>query len=635
MTLNSESISSCNGSYIKLGASAEGRTISFSYPCEGEEKVSLIVYRRGETDILAEFPMEKADYEGSIRTIVLKGVSASQIEYNYRVGGRIVQDPAADVIVGRAPFGDLSDRDEHQVRCRIAQAGFKWGEDRQLSIPYADVVAYALHVRGFTMQKNSRVRHRGTFAGLKEKISYLSDLGINQVVLMPAYEFEEASRGSVVDTVASYYRYMSSDEARKGDKDHKQAAQIISHSAKKLNYWGYTTSWYFAPKFGFSATGKPDVEFKEMVKAMHAAGIEVIMEFAFDEEISMDYILQCLSHWVRDYHVDGFVLQTSQMVAELAARSELLRGAKLITGYFDTSRFYAKGRRTKTVSLADLNGGFKEDCRRLLKGDEGMLTPFVTRMKTAPADKAVYNYMASHDGFTLMDAVSYDKKHNEENGEQNRDGSSSDFSWNCGVEGPTRKKAIMSLRYRQIRNAFSMLLLSQGTPMLLAGDEFGNSQGGNNNPYCIDSEVSWVNWAALKQGAGIHEFVKQLIAFRKEHRILHTGKELSGGDTTSCGYPDFSCHGERAFYGGFEYQDRHIGLMYCGKAAGEEGFIYTAYNLHWDEKSFALPSLPKGQVWKKVIDTTGEVTDIDEKQFVLPGRCVCVLVSAAETSDEE
>jgi len=236
----------------------------------------------------------------------------------------------------------------------------------------------------------------------------------------------------------------------------------------------------------------------------------------------------------------------------------------------------------------------------------------------------------------MMDLVSYDKKHNDENGEFGQDGAESEYSWNCGVEGPTRKRQIRQLRLRQIKNAFAMLLLSKGTPMLLAGDEAGNSQGGNSNPYCLDSPVTWVDWGSRKTSHEIFSFVKELIAFRKAHPILTGG---GSAQTVSCGYPAFSCHSERAWFAATDYQTRHAGLMYCGLENGEETFIYVACNFHWDPQSFALPYLPEGLAWHTVISTgqeeaAGSASADAEicREFTLPGRTIKVLLSGKKAA---
>ena len=612
-----------SGQYNGPGTQVEEDGITFSFVTEQCEKVELLIYQGMTDKLLASVPMELQPWRGTVRCKKVSGLKPEQITYNYLVDGKEVVDPAARVVLGRPVFGDPKVPGPHQVRGSFIKKGFDWKDDRLLSIPYEDVTAYYLHVRGFTKNRRSGVSHKGTFRGIIEKIPYLTDLGVNQLILMPAYEFNEIMREEAPK--AGPFRNMA--------PNGQDPEAVPAEDKWKLNYWGYTTSNYYAPKCSYSAGSKPDVEFKEMVRALHQAGIEVIMEFAFPDDYGLGFIERCLSWWAVEYHVDGFSMLTRTDYIQALARYPLLKRIKLMGPFFDIS---GKDRLAFPQRfLADYNDGFKTDCRKMLKGDEGMLGGFVDRMKANDDQKAVMNYITGHDGFTLMDLVSYDSKHNEENGEQNQDGPQTDYSWNCGVEGPTRKKAILALRLRQMKNAMSMLLLAQGTPVLLAGDEFGNSQKGNNNPYCIDSELTWVDWQhkSDKLGAELYEFTKQLIAFRKTHQVFHLNRRLTGSDEISCGYPDFSCHAEHAWYGDYTFQSRHIGLMYCRMDGQNREFVYIAYNFHWDPQSFALPYLPTGMNWKIVMDTSGgeiagsgkETAEEQVRQVTVPGRCICVL----------
>ena len=338
---------------------------------------------------------------------------------------------------------------------------------------------------------------------------------------------------------------------------------------KRLNYWGYTKAFHFAPKRAYAATKDPVREFKDMVKTMHRLGIEVLMEFYFPEGCSPRYITECLQYWVQEYHVDGFHVRGVQGICNLMATDPLFADTKLLNIYFPVEEIYGKKNLPKKRMVAECNDGFMIDVRRFLKGDEESLKAFAERMRRNPKGSGLINYIASHDGFTLCDLVSYEERHNEDNGEQNRDGRVQNYSWNCGEEGKSRKKKILELRNRQMKNAWCMLLLSAGTPMILAGDEFCNSQLGNNNPYCLDNEISWLDWKGYKSGnSEMFRFVKNLIAFRKKHKILHMGQELSMTDSLSCGFPGISYHSSSAWYGELDGQNRKIGVMYCGKYAG-------------------------------------------------------------------
>lgn len=588
------------GVYRTSGPFVQRDGINFCLAAEGEDAVLLILYRRGSHEEIGEFPMYRSPLIKNRWTLKISGVRASDIEYNFKIGREIVTDPCARLVCGREKFGDLSSRTEHQIRAAIPYLKFDWSQDVRLHIPYEDVIAYGLHVRGFTKSRYSKVRNKGTFRGITEKIPYLNSLGVNLIMLLPAYDFEDAPNAMAVVNLPSY----AENAQMKNTSGHRQV--------RHLNYWGFSEAAYFAPKASFAAGKHPDIEFKEMVLALHKAGIEVIMDFSFPDKIDVEYIISCLTNWITEYHVDGFRLMVRPELAQILAKCPSLSGVKLISAWFDTDYIFGSVH-PAVRRLADMNDGFKNAARRILKSDEGMAQEFVDRSRANSSDKAVINYLTGHDGFTLGDMVSYDRKHNEENGEMNRDGAGINYSWNCGAEGPTRKKSVLQLRMRQMKNAMAELYLSQGTPLIMAGDEFGNSQGGNNNPYGIDSEVTWVDWKSERTNAQLADFVKELIALRKKYRILHMNRPMTGNDQISCGYPDFSCHSGRAWYGAFDYQSRSIGVMYCGMHAGEEEFIYIAYNFYWDEQEFGLPYLPKGMKWETALSTAGEALKVKEK----------------------
>ncbi len=609
---------SCTG----LGATIETDGIVFSAAVPEGQEAQLLLYREGLEEPTDSIPLVWQPFQGMVRSVKVFGIDPKQAAYNFLIDGNVVADPNARLVEGLVPFGDSKNRAPSKVRGRLLSESFSWKEDRSPRIPYEDLILYELHVRGFTMQKNSGVRHKGTFQGVKEKIPYLKELGVNAVLLLPAYEFDEIVRNQVPGAVLP-----------------PEGGESLSQN--RLNYWGYGKGFYFAPKRSYAASDHPDTEFKSMVRAFHENGMEVLMQFSFPAPVDVTMAADALRFWVREYHVDGFHLLTDRESAEALAKDPFLMGTKLIADYFPTGKIYAGTRLSEEKTLAECNDTFKICARRLLKGDENQLGEFLSCVRRNPHDYGVINYLTGHDGFTLMDLVSYEKKHNEENGEQNRDGSDVNFSWNCGAEGPTRKRSVLRLRMQQMKNAFAMLLLSQGTPLILAGDEFGNSQSGNNNPYCLDNEVSWVDWSRRKPNQELFLFVQQLIEFRKNHRILHMREELTGSDLRSYGYPDISCHGSRAWFGAYDYTSRHVGLMYCGYYAGAEEFLYVAYNFYWENRTLALPYLPEGMHWRLVLSSSGEDAgkeDADsflERTFEMPPRCVKILLGEKFKQEEQ
>lgn len=599
--------------FQRLGAMRSGDGVQFAVSASQESAVSLLLYRKGKEEVEREIPFEE-DAIGDVRFLFVGGLEDKEYEYNYYIDGNVVQDPCAEVLAGDKSFGTpLAKEKIHSVRCGFPWEKYDWQQDVRPNIAYEDAIMYNLHVRGFTKQAGSGVKHKGTFLGIAEKVEYLSGLGINQVKLMPAYEFNEI----IEKFPGMQSAFTPPEEALKTE----------------INYWGYTEGYYFAPNRAYAATSDVVKEFKDMVKVLHAHGIEVIMEIYFPPAVNPRMIPSCLIHWMQAYHVDGFHLMGDQNLFNYIAKDPLFSTTKLLGIYFPVNEIYPSGRYPKRKNLAECNDCFQINMRKLLKSEEDQLNQFVSLIKKNPAGSGVINYITNHDGFTLQDLVSYDEKHNEANGENNRDGNPYSYSWNCGVEGPTKRKKILELRQRQMKNAFLLMLLSQGTPMLLAGDEFGNSQDGNNNPYCQDNEITWLDWKATRRNAKLLEFVKETIAFRKRHKILHMPTELLVMDSLSCGYPDVSYHGNRAWYGAFENVNRQIGVMYCGEYAGEDCFLYVAYNLHWIAHEFALPNLQEDLQWRIAIHTEdgvyreGEEPELaGQKMFTVPARTIVVLI---------
>ena len=605
-----------------LGAVVQKDGVHFGYYASGADRPVLLLYKKGTEEALEELPFPASSLGDGYYSMKVK-FPYSEYEYNYRDGEAVVTDPYAGIICGREQFGVIPTGSPHRLRAGFP-VKYNWGDDRLPMLPYEDVVMYHLHVRGFTMQKNSGARKKGTFAGVREKIPYLKKLGINQVKLMPVYDFAE-----MVPRMAkqNHPARTQKEAIARAMEDAKSPEQY------KMNFWGYGDGYYFAPKSSYASGKHPDTEMKDMVKAFHGEGMEVILEFSFSEDASIGMIADCLTYWALEYHIDGFSVIARESVVSELARLPLFRTRKLICNWYPDQVKNWNSEKNHGL-LAESNDGFMNDCRSMLKGDESYLKSFSFHLRNHPKGCAKINYMTNHDGFTMLDLVSYDRKYNLDNGERDRDGTDYNLSWNCGVEGPSRRKDIAALRMRQRKNAYAMMLFSQGTPMLLAGDEFGNSQNGNNNPYCHDSELSWVDWSGCRKNRELTQFVERAIAYRKAHKVLHQSKELKLTDQLSSGFPDLSFHGERAWYGDFDGVNRHLGCMYSGRYAGEEGFLYIAYNFHWNPQEFALPLLPKGEFWYKVMDTSLKESFLEEeaqermegvKSFVVPARTIVIL----------
>lgn len=547
------------GQPLPLGINISGDHVNFSVAVPEGERCWLLLYRAGEEEPKERYEMTEAI--GEVRFLALEGMDPADYEYNYMIGGEVTVDPYARGLAGRDIWGKERDIQKHEVRGVLKNGRYDWEGDEPLKLPFHSIVAYSLHVRGFTKHTSSGVEKKGTFSGVVEKLPYLKDLGINQIQCMPVYEFEECGR----------FR----------------------------NYWGYGQAYYFAPKSAYAASGDGERELKDMVKACHKEGIEVVLEMPFTGDTSKQLMEECLRYYCLEYHIDGFLLNPYVAPMDAIHADPILKHTKILV--HDT--------------------GFQTVMRRFLKGDEGMVRDVMYWLRHQSETKEILNMITGQTGFTLRDLVSYDGKHNEANGEQNQDGPDYNYSWNCGAEGPSRKKAVTELRKNQTRNAFFLLLLAQGTPCILAGDEFGNTQKGNNNVYCQDNPVGWLDWSGLEKHPELQDFVKELIAFRKKHPVFWPEKEMTGMTYSKKGVPDVSYHGENAWRVPLEVSSRQLGVYYSGTDRTGEGDedCFVAYNMHWLEHTFALPALPRGKKWYRIASTQEGILDkaepLDDQKF--------------------
>lgn len=595
------------GNPMMLGANKTNEGINFSLMlgAKDEKPCSLILYEKGTKKVKAEITFTSDMWYGNICTMCLSGMNPGDFDYNYRVGNKIITDPYATIINGAANFGE---NDKTKKTSGVYVDKFKWEDDRKPMHPFEDSIIYRLNVRGFTMDRYSKVKKKGTFLGITEKIDYLKELGITMVELMPAYEFNE------------------NDGMKKG----------------KVNFWGYTSADYLMPKVAYSwkkdAKGAIN-EFKTMVKKLHDNDIEVCMEFSFREGISPAYMIDCFRYWVIHYHIDGIHCNMSDDIRGAVSADPYLSNTKIISYGFDHPNYAAN------KNLGEYNDVFMNITRKFLKGDEGMTGDMAFRVRYNKEFATPVNFVATNNTFTMMDMVSYSTKHNDDNGEHGRDGRDDNYSWNCGIEGSSKSKKVKEFRIRQVKNSFAMLLLSQGAPLIYAGDEFGNSAGGNNNPYCQDNEVSYVNWNNKKKYREIFDFVKFLIQFRKEHAMLHLKNMPKTNDFRSIGTPEMSYHSDRTWALNTDLFTRHFAYMLNGSYnkiyhKREDESLYIAFNMYWEESKFGVPTAGKGKDWKLVFCTDEkDKVLLDSKNvkhsrtLILPQRSVAVLMS--EDMEEE
>lgn len=613
------------GDPTRMGITRTDKGFNFGVKVPGGKEASLLLYKKGSNKVEYEIPLPAEERTGEISAVELESLEAGKWEYNYMLDGKAGPDVYARALTGRADFGARLPEYgmEHIIRCMIPELPAL--VTKPLDISYEDSIIYKTHVRGFTMQKGSGVKEKGkgTFTGIMEMIPYLKDLGITALELMPVYEFFE----------------MPLREESKLDYRQNPGEELC-------NYWGYGPALYFAPKASFAASSDPVREFAHMTDSLHQAGIECILEFYFPSDTSPGMVLDVLHYWMLTFGVDGFHLLGEGSWISLIADDPLLKRTKLLCQGYDTVQLYGENKTPYYRNLGEHNKSFLQEMRKFLKGDEGCVEAASYRLRRNPATCAQINFFADHDDFTMADMVTYEQKHNEENKENNRDGTNQNFSWNCGTEGPTRKRTILKLRERQMRNAWLILMTAQGTPMIYGGDERCNTTMGNNNAYCQDNDIGWVDWNKSKTSSKMLDFVKNCIAFRKNHPILHGRREPRLMDYKSYGVPDLSYHGERAWFAQMEFNSRVLGVMYSGaygrKADGsEDDSLYIAYNMHWEPHIFALPILKEGRVWKIAADTDqgfyqegceGELSD--QKKISVVPRTVMILAARAPGGTE-
>ena len=562
-----------------------GKTVQFTYVSE-QEDCGIIFYDRKtgkETFRKAFLPEERIG-----RTYRKKlPLDDKAVTYQFYEGEKRVPDKKGRAFVSTKKYGEIKETED--VYTLMETSNFDWKGSKQPKIPYCDALIYCLHVRGFTKHVSSGVKNRGTFAGVIEKIPYLKSIGVTTLEFQPIYEFRERT------------------------------------GTNRVNYWGYTEGYYFAPK---AAYGKKDpaTECKEMIRSLHEAGMEAVFQFYFPPDFNQMDIPEILRFWVEEYQADGFSLVGENLPAELIAKDPELSDTKIWYYQMDAERVYGKRTVPRQKNLGLMKDDFLYDGRRFLKGEENLVPAMTYQLRTIYPAVAKINYLSTYWGLTLMDMVSYDFKHNEANGEDNHDGTDYNCSWNCGEEGMSRKKRIQQLRLTQLKNAFCLLLLAQGTPRIFMGDEFGNSQKGNNNPYCQDNEIAWLNWNHVEKNSELHEFFKRLVELRKNNPVLRPGEEAKLMDSISCGYPEMSFHGVTAWRAQLENYSRQLGILYCGlykeedlgiarkEALKEEqnkgfDFLYFGMNMHWESHKLGLPRLPKGKAWELLLCTSEDGAD--------------------------
>lgn len=591
--------SNCRSNYPNLIHSyVEEGKIHFTFVSRQKE-CGVAIFDRKTGEEIQRLAFCEKEASGFVHHLELTSYDPSEISYLFYEQDELVPDPYACKYTGCNEYGKK--RGDSDLKALFVEDEYDWEEDSRPKLNYNDVIVYCMHVRGFTAHQSSGVKHRGTFWGIEEKIPYLKEIGITTIELQPAYEFNENMESS---------------------------KPSVERRESKLNYWGYKSGFYCAPKAAYCATASPEKEFKDLVKELHRNGMEIIMQFYFPREINRMDIPGILEFWANEYHVDGFRVMGENLDIDFVTSNPYIADRKLWIGDFSREHPYQD-------HLAVYNDRYADTMRRFLKGDDNQLEAALYQMRSIPKEIGRIHYLTNYYGFTLADLVSYNYKHNEANGEMNRDGNDYNLSWNCGEEGDTRSLKIKKLRKQQIKNGIALLLLTQSTPLIFMGDEFGNSQKGNNNPYCQDNNITWLDWRCIQKNRDIFDFWKSMMEFRKNHSLIHPALENKVMDTLSCGMPDLSYHGESAWKYDVSPGVRSAGILLCGKYSTDDHRedIYIGINMHWEVRQLALPKIARNMRWDPVLSTGNLQGEVTNNVIDIPGRCIVVLKSTVEARE--
>lgn len=639
------------GFFREFGAVAIPGGVNFTIHTHGATSCELLLFHRKAEEPYAVIPFPESYKIGFCYSMIVFDLDIEEFEYAYRLDGpydekkglrfdknKILLDPYARAVTGQSQWGHVNNA-QHGYRARVVQSNFDWGDQRHHSIPMEDLIIYELHVRGFTMDESSGVKHHGTFEGLREKIPYLKELGVNAVELMPIFEFDEMRDVRLID------------------------------ENELIDFWGYNPVSFFAPNTSYCSSmeyNREGLELKTLIKDLHDNGIEVILDVVFNHTaegnefgpcfsfkgfdnniyymltpdghyynfsgcgntlncnhpVVRDMILECLRYWVIEYRVDGFRFDLASILGRnddgtplsqppllrSLAFDSILGNVKLIAEAWDAGGLYQVGSFPSWKRWAEWNGRYRDDMRRFLKGDDFLAQTAAARITGSPdlydpayrGGNASINFLTCHDGFTLYDLYSYNQKHNEANGWGNTDGADDNNSWNCGVEGETDDPAILALRKQLMKNACAVLLCSRGTPMFLSGDEFADTRYGNNNPYCQDNLISWLDWSLLKKNKDLFDFIQYMIRFRKDHPVIRKDLEPS-----YLGVPAMSTHGLTPDETNFSGNSHVVCVRFAGynESTQKEDLVYLAVNSGWFPVTLTLPELPEHYKWKVAVNT--------------------------------
>lgn len=651
------------GMYEINGATAIPGGVNFTIHSHNATSCEILLFHRKESEPYEILKIPEQYKIGNVYSMIVFGLDIEEFEYAYRMDGpydpknglifdktKYLLDPYARAVTGQSVWGNPVGKN-NVYKARVVKNDFDWEDFHNPVRPMEDLIIYELHVRGFTKDESSGLsgEERGTFEGLRKKIPYLKELGVNAVELMPIFEFDETRDKRVV-----------------GD-----------HTL--LDYWGYNPISFFAPNTSYTSKieyNREGNELKQLIKELNENDIEVFLDVVFNHTaegnelgpyisfkgidnniyylltpdgyyynfsgcgntlncnhpIVQQMILECLRYWVINYRVNGFRFDLATILGrnedgspmnkppllQTLAFDPILGNVRLIAEAWDAGGLYQVGSFPSWNRWSEWNGRYRDDIRLFLKGSGGAY--FASNRITGSTDlydehyrgsNASVNFITCHDGFTLYDLYAYNHKHNEANGWNNTDGINENFSWNCGAEGETQDEGVNRLRRRMIMNACTVLMCSRGIPMFYAGDEFCNTAFGNNNAYCQDNLISWLDWGLLEKNRDMFTFFKKIIHFRKTYPILRRN-----GKVCSLGFPPISTHGTQPFENRYDNNTKYIGVMFAGREEGRENqddIIYIAINTFWEEQAFTMPDISSKYRWQIMVNTMDPEGYVEEQ----------------------
>lgn len=648
------------GIYQTNGAMLINEGVNFTIHSFGATACTLLLFHRQEDKPYARIPFPDSYRIGNTFSMIVYDLDITEFEYAYSFDGpndpekgllfdkkNIILDPYAKAVTGQSVWGTKNKKD-FVYKARVVNSAFDWGHFKEPGHAFRDMIIYEMHVRGFTKHDSSGVRFPGTFDAIIEKIPYLLELGVNAVELMPIFEFDELEGSRIVDgkELINYWGYSTvgfyaPNTSYTAALEYNREGDELRRAIKLLNENGIEV--ILDVVFNHTAEGNEDgpiFSFKGIDNNIYYMLTPDGKYFNFsgcgnvlncNHPIVQQFILDCLRYWVIEYRVDGFRFDLASILGrnedgspmskppllQSLAFDPILGKVKLIAEAWDAGGLYQVGSFPSWNRWAEWNGKYRDDLRCFLKGDPRMAATAIRRITGSkdlydPAnrgDNASVNFINCHDGFTLYDLYAYSYKHNEANGWNNTDGDNNNNSWNCGEEGETDNPEVLKLRGKLRKNAFATLMLSRGCAMFLAGDEFCNTQFGNNNSYCQDNEISWIDWSRKEKYKEMFEFAKYMIEFRNNHPIVRGEMQPA-----KCGFPDTSVHNERPWNEYTDAESRTIGIMFAGydSAKRKDDVVFIGMNMHWEKRTIHLPEPPFRHKWRIELNTAMEHMGVKE-----------------------